>query len=205
MRKIGEIKGVPVVEGNVNKITKNQIHYKEEEGGIQLSKRSNDNKLNSITSGSSEGGGAKEYYYKVLDLDIYKNSSINSYLYYACSLSGVILDGSDEYPSFQITRNVDYYGNLYDLWNTLNDMFVSGFRFYDDVAIIPNYSNPSSPMTKIERGNLEERLIDIIKKSVPQEENPDEWLQNELIPALRQSFKEITKEEYESMVTYKPE
>lgn len=36
MKKIGEIKGVPVVEGNVNEVTKNQIHYKEEEGGIQL-------------------------------------------------------------------------------------------------------------------------------------------------------------------------
>lgn len=61
MKKIGEIKGVPVVEGNINEVTKNQIHYKEEGGGIQLSKRGNDNKLNSVT-GSSSGGGKMEYY-----------------------------------------------------------------------------------------------------------------------------------------------
>lgn len=67
MKKIGEIKGVPVVEGNVNEVTKNQIHYKEEGGGIQLSKRSNDNKLNSITSGSSGGGSSKVKYYNCID------------------------------------------------------------------------------------------------------------------------------------------
>lgn len=203
MRKIGEIKGVPVVEGNVNKITKNQIHYKEEEGGIQLSKRSNDNKLNSITGGSSEGGGVKEYYYKVLDLDIYANSQITNYLNLICSLSGVIVELGDEDPTIQITRNVGHYGEVNDLWKTLRDMFVIGFRFYDDTAFIP--TNNESMIVKIEKGNLEQRLIDIIKKSVPQEEDPDGWLQEELIPALRQSFKEITKEEYESMVTYKPE
>lgn len=54
MKKIGTLKGIPVVEGNVNEVTKNQIHYKEDDGGIQLSKRDNDNKLNSITSGSQD-------------------------------------------------------------------------------------------------------------------------------------------------------
>ena len=33
MKKIGEIKGIPVVEGNENEVTRNQIHYKEE-GGV---------------------------------------------------------------------------------------------------------------------------------------------------------------------------
>lgn len=53
MKKIGEIKGIPVVEGNINEVIKNQIHYKETGGGIQLSKRGNDNKLNSVTGSSS--------------------------------------------------------------------------------------------------------------------------------------------------------
>lgn len=126
------------------------------------------------------------------------------YLDNTCSLSGVILDGGDGYPSVQITRNVGYYGALNDLWDTLPNLCVSGFKFYDDVAVIPNYNNPSSPI-KIEKGNLEERLIDVIKKIFPLEDNPEQFLQDELIPALRQSFKEITKEEYESMITYKPE
>lgn len=59
MKKIGEIKGVPVVEGNINEVTKNQIHYKEDSGSIQLSKRGNDNKLNSITGSSSDGSSSK--------------------------------------------------------------------------------------------------------------------------------------------------
>lgn len=62
MKKIGEIKGVPVVEGNINEVTKNQIHYKEDEGSIQLSKRGYNNKLNSITSGSSESLESYNYY-----------------------------------------------------------------------------------------------------------------------------------------------
>lgn len=59
MKKIGEIKGVPVVEGNINEVTKNQIHYKEDSGSIQLSKRGNDNKLNSVTGSSSDGSSSK--------------------------------------------------------------------------------------------------------------------------------------------------
>ena len=67
MKKIGEIKGVPVVEGNINEVTKNQIHYKEEGGGIQLSKRGNDNKLNSVTGSSSGGSSIKHIpkYYSI--------------------------------------------------------------------------------------------------------------------------------------------
>ena len=152
---------------------------------------------------SSEGGGVKEYYYKVLDLDIYQNSEIASYLHLICSLSGVIIQGDNEYPSYQITRNIGHYGSLDDLWKQLTDNFISGFRFYDDIAFIP--AGNENIIVKIEKGNLEERLIDVIKKSVPQEENPEKWLQDELVPALRQSFQEITKEEYESMITYKPE
>ena len=82
-------------------------------------------------------------------------------------------------------------------------MPVSAFKFYDDAAFIP--AGNENITVKIERGNLEERLIDVIKKLGIEEENLEEWLQNEVVPALRQSFKEITKEEYESMITYKPE
>lgn len=152
---------------------------------------------------SSEGGGVKEYYYKVLDLDTYTSSALASYLHLTCSLSGVIIQGDNEYPSYQITRNIGYYGSLDDLWKQLKDNFISGFRFYDDVAFIP--AGNENIIVKIEKGNLEERLIDFIKKTFPLEDNPEQFLQDELIPALRQSFKEITKEEYESMITYKPE
>lgn len=38
MKKIGEIKGVPVVEGSENEVTKNQIHYKDNGGGFNFLK-----------------------------------------------------------------------------------------------------------------------------------------------------------------------
>lgn len=55
MRKIGELKGKPIIEGNPNEIKKNQIHYKESDGGITLSERKEDNTLSSVTSGSGSG------------------------------------------------------------------------------------------------------------------------------------------------------
>ena len=39
MRKVGELKGKPIVEGNPNEVKNNQIHYKESEGNINLSER----------------------------------------------------------------------------------------------------------------------------------------------------------------------
>lgn len=67
MKKIGEIKGVPVVEGNVNEVTRNQIHYKEDSGSIQLSKRGNDNKLNSVTGSSSVNENDNSLYIEFSD------------------------------------------------------------------------------------------------------------------------------------------
>lgn len=54
MKKIGEIKGVPVVEGDAN-LVKNQILYKETDKGISLSKRTN-GKLEEVSGGSNTGG-----------------------------------------------------------------------------------------------------------------------------------------------------
>lgn len=67
MRKIGELKGKPIIEGNPNEIKKNQIHYKESDGNITLSERKEDNTLSSVTSGSGSGEGVKEYYYRFKD------------------------------------------------------------------------------------------------------------------------------------------
>lgn len=72
MRKIGELKGKPISEGNPNEIKKNQIHYKESDGNITLSERKEDNTLSSVTSGSGSGGGNSKYrteYYKIEDIN----------------------------------------------------------------------------------------------------------------------------------------
>ena len=65
MKRIGSIKGVPVIEGNTNEVKKDQIHYKEDQDGtITLSKRDSSNTIKSISGGKSDGG-ASFLYYKV--------------------------------------------------------------------------------------------------------------------------------------------
>lgn len=66
MRKIGELKGKPIIEGNPNEIKNNQIHYKESEGNINLSERKNGS-LEVISSSSSGGGSSKVKYYNCTD------------------------------------------------------------------------------------------------------------------------------------------
>lgn len=65
MRKVGELKGKPIIEGNPNEIKNNQIHYKEFEGNINLSERKNGS-LETI-SGPSGGGSSKVKYYNCID------------------------------------------------------------------------------------------------------------------------------------------
>ena len=70
MRKIGELKGKPIVEGNPNEIKNNQIHYKEVDSKVTLSERQNTELVN-ITGGSGDTSNQdtsnariiKEYYY----------------------------------------------------------------------------------------------------------------------------------------------
>ena len=109
MKKIGEIKGVPVVEGNINEVTKNQIHYKEDSGNIQLSKRGNDNKLNSVTGSSSSGGDSKHRieYYKIENINhILMLAELNVNVVYNAGVSlgntvtTVVLAALDDKPEY---------------------------------------------------------------------------------------------------------
>lgn len=59
MKKIGEIKGVPVVEGDAN-LVKDQILYKETDEGISLLKRTS-GKLEEVSGGNSSSSNIKYY------------------------------------------------------------------------------------------------------------------------------------------------
>lgn len=83
MKKIGEIKGVPVVEGDAN-LVKNQILYKETDKGISLSKRTN-GKLEEVSWGNSDGGNNKLHYY-CFDLSKYEEDTFFM-LSYLCFLN----------------------------------------------------------------------------------------------------------------------
>lgn len=76
MKKIGEIKGVPVVEGDAN-LVKNQILYKETDKGISLSKRTN-GKLEEVSGGNNGKEGSKFYYY-CLDLSKYEGRRVYAF------------------------------------------------------------------------------------------------------------------------------
>lgn len=67
MRKIGELKGKPIIEGNPNEIKNNQIHYKESEGNINLSERKNGS-LETIIGGSS-GESSSKYAPRYFSID----------------------------------------------------------------------------------------------------------------------------------------
>lgn len=68
MRKIGELKGKPIVEGNPNELKNNQIHAKTEGGGITLSERKNGS-LETISGGSSSSGGSSKYVTKYYNIE----------------------------------------------------------------------------------------------------------------------------------------
>lgn len=187
MKKIGTLKGIPVVEGNVNEVTKNQIHYKENGGGIQLSKRNNDNKLNSITSGSSngEGEGVKEYYYKTLDPNTIENivsliTAFNGELLIDTGKNGII---RGSFGTFNVkTYNKIIGFKIYDIesyiLNSSDGSYISHFGpFKGDVyEIFLQYSNFGG-----ETGITIEQVKEFFSSTI----------------------QEITKEEYESMITYK--
>lgn len=133
MKKIGEIKGVPVVEGNINEVTKNQIHYKEDSGNIQLSKRGNDNKLNSVT-GSSGGGSSRVEYYNVINEDKF-NAMLDITIFHMgckCIVDGIKRIASAMYTTLGIAKivSISYYPTnlaLNDIEILLSDNFYNAF------------------------------------------------------------------------------
>lgn len=157
-------------------------------GGIQLSKRNNDNKLNNITSGSSNGDGIKEYYYKCIS-----------------SLDNVMIE-----LILSLVNNIEvilpYQGAFLKCANIM--LVVDGglgnaigFKFLDTPtkALVPD--NSGENLISIEfNGDFNNRAIDYGTKL----DFTQEQFENAL-SAINNHFKEITKEEYESMITYKPE
>lgn len=192
MRKIGELKGKPIIEGNPNEIKKNQIHYKESDGNITLSERKGDNTLSSVTSGSGSGesGGVKEYYYRVA------NEIPEEYRVIFVSLLNVVLvssvlisDSIDNFTTcYKVTNCANRDGSGAPLSNLSN---IIAFSYLDGNTHFISY-NMDRPT--ILTGNLFEKLSQVAGGEA-------EAIRQMLEPY----FQEITKEEYESMITYKPE
>lgn len=187
MRKIGELKGKPIIEGNPNEIKKNQIHYKESDGGITLSERKEDNTLSSVTSGSGSGEGVKEYYYKIIG-DSTKLSMLT-----VCTISSII------YLGCKVTNTVSAFINLGQIITTPNDD-VTGFSIIGQPSYCIHESEYDLTCNIISSLNFKDKVIEILNKEGASEEESQA-----IINTIDSVVQEITKEEYESMITYKPE
>lgn len=187
MRKIGELKGKPIIEGNPNEIKKNQIHYKESDGSITLSERKEDNTLSSVTSGSGSGEDAFQYF-KIINTD-------SNFL----PVIGTIT---------KIVELITYYQDSY-----INVNRVDGYNSSD--MSLEKYLEESIAV-KVMRGDFIYGTIDgftfikgnTIKDKILYAGNignaPEEQI-NSMLQMFNSTLKEITKEEYEAMITYKPE
>lgn len=182
MRKIGELKGKPIIEGNPNEIKKNQIHYKESDGGITLSERKEDNTLSSVTSGSGSSEGVKEYYYKTDESIKEEVLMILVELFSSCN-TNILLK--------KLSGEVVFETNLSICFSNIEHA-ISQYAGYikldgrpSTVVILNDYDN------FVPDGIFEGNITDRFNKIGMSE--------------YSNYFQEITKEEYESMITYKPE
>lgn len=187
MRKIGELKGKPIIEGNPNEIKKNQIHYKESDGGITLSERKEDNTLSSVTSGSGNSEGVKEYYYKVLDdkqLDL---------ILRVCNIKRAI-------HGFRLETGEEIVYKETAVWHFLVVNNISNpiaFVINDEEPIVISLPDSFARINAsyLAKGNLVDRYIkyaSTLGQSMTKEE-----MQSMLEPIVQ----EMTKEEYESLIT----
>lgn len=70
MKRIGTLKGIPIVEGNSNELKKNNILCNKKDGNIELSKREN-GQVSNISGGGSNINNNIYVVFNNLDYDIY--------------------------------------------------------------------------------------------------------------------------------------
>ena len=188
MRKIGELKGKPIIEGNPNEIKKNQIHYKESDGNITLSERKEDNTLSSVTSGSGSGEGVKEYYYKIIG-DRTKLQILN-----ICTISSIIYFGG------KVTSSLNGFINLGEVIISQSASDITAFSIIGQPSYCISESETTSTYVILNSLNIKDKIIEFANKQGASEE----VLKN-MLDMIDTMIQEITKEEYEAMITYKPE
>lgn len=168
-RKIGEIYNKPIIEGDINLKTSNEIHKSELNGG----------------------GGAKEYYYKWKDGADKFNEVVEA-------IGNILIIKNIINVGCLLYKMVDHYTG-----EELSDMELirdsDAFCIFGEETPILVFDNKPITMPK---GNLIDK-INALNVLYPSEDF------SQIIPLIidyvNNSLIEITKEEYESMITYKPE
>lgn len=139
-------------------------------------------------SSGGSGEGAKEYYYKWLTDDENIRGDIASLIGMICDINSILIPSYEGYG--KINAYIDT--NYVPLAEMMAHSICIGFSINADSFILAINSD-STPISVSPKGSL----VDRMKKY------GDEGLM--YIEELNNAVQEITKEEYEAMITYKPE
>ena len=154
-----------------------------------------------IVECSSGGGeGVKEYYYKVLD-NIFDDVLIGGLLS-TYTIDSVIVP-IEVYGDYTIIGDVNM-----SLFNMVSNIayakgapkaikLLDNFNGYWDYLDWASNSYPNK-FVKVGKGNIITKVLTTVPENIPEEQI------NQMIELVNSCLQEITKEEYESMITYKP-
>lgn len=192
MKKVGKLNGKVVVAGDKNLVTANQIHYEEKDGNITLSERKG-GELNSVTGSGSSGGDKKSYYYKVI------GAGDDNYLYameliaFVASIETFIVKGCLGHHIIYNGRSSTAIGGFVELLK--DGVTIDGFSISGKTSVISNRIETS----EVSWAQLEGNLIELCTADLS---NPEE---NQYLTNLLNSVvKEITEEEYKTLITVPP-
>lgn len=188
MKKIGEIKGVPVVEGAAN-LVKNQILYKETDKGISLSKRTN-GKLEEVSGGGSEAGDGN-YYYR-----INKGQTINFAAEFVLMLTSFGCAGGINLGPAYVSAGSE--------GSPVTWCYVFKITSNNLDGVIVSENSFTFTLTDVYSGQITHINIpegDIIDKAKALFQGAQMEVSEAEIEELNNLFVPITKEEYYSMVT----
>ena len=194
MKKIGTLKGIPVVEGDAN-LVKDQILYKETDKGISLSKRNN-GKLEEV-SGGNNNESSKLYYYS---LDVSKFKYDNTYVLTHLNFLNV--------SNFVLPDSGGKGNCLYNMSGS-DTSIITWSSIVETFTLLPPKDLESFPIVYITLNEVSEitvmnndgKNIITAKGNIIEQFNTfDAFFGSDLFKELSILFTEITKEEYESML-----
>lgn len=205
-RRINTIKGKRLVTGgDTNTLTKDEILVTEAPNGVILKERTSNGNITQL-SGSCEGqvNSPRELYYKIIgpvEPETFgRVLKVNSVIYEGRLIQYAVQAYSSNVFIIDVANIIGVSQAIairYDSFNT-----ISGGREETDISF---YTVPE--------GNLIEKVIGLVTKDFENDfgreltKEEKEALYNEYFPLLKESLDkclvEITKEEYESMITVK--
>lgn len=216
MRKIGELKGKPIIEGNPNEIKNNQIHAKTEEGGgITLSERKNGS-LETISGGNNTSSGNNEILYYKIDRSKFETQipklemSVSNLFYYHPYVFSIInvlvkVEGVKNYctiaPSYSGSQEFISEDTIFLYEKAIENNNFYAMACYSGYNYVWEQKGQSFTIRVSSGGNT---IGDIICNSLFQlEEKPSQEeliMLEEIKKAINSAFIPVSKEEYYNLI-----